>query len=235
MLRQLSRRGRVDAMLKDGLTSGDALSNGLAQILQEKEESADYAHRPVSPAQIAEILKKAPVLPSEQYAALLQYLQLTGRQYRDFRELPHPPNALILPPRAELPLQMHRGDCTFSCQKSHEGNSAIKFYNPYSREYDTGFIELIWRIPLEGAMETFLVVRPHRRLPFLSEADAPFERYPGFMTRIVDAAPLDDTALQIIEPTHIITHLTTFRRPERTYSIPQKTLVICWALNRGRR
>jgi len=40
MLRQLSRRGRVDAMLKDGLTSGDALSNGLAQILQEKEESA---------------------------------------------------------------------------------------------------------------------------------------------------------------------------------------------------
>ena len=64
-------------MLKDGLTSGDTLSNGLAQILQEKEESADYVHRPVSPAQIAEILKKAPVLPSEQYAALLQYLQLT--------------------------------------------------------------------------------------------------------------------------------------------------------------
>ena len=65
-------------MLKDRLTSGDALSNGLAQILQEKEESADYAHRPVSPAQIAEILKKVLVLPSEQYAALLQYLQLTG-------------------------------------------------------------------------------------------------------------------------------------------------------------
>ena len=63
-------------------------------------------------------------------------------------------------------------------------------------------------------METFLVVRPHHRFPFLSEADAPFERYPGFMTRIIDAAPLDDTALQIIEPTHIITHLTTFRHPE---------------------
>ena len=234
MLRQLSCRGCVDAMLKDGLTGGDDSFNGLAQILQEKEEPPDYAHRPVSPAQIAEILKKAPMLPGEQYAALLQYLQYTGRQYRDYRLLPHPPNALILPPRAELPLQMHRGDCTFSCKKSHEGNSAIKFYNPYSREYDTGFIELIWRIPLEGAMETFLVIRPHRRLPFLSEADAPFAGYPGFMTRIVDAAPLDDAALQIIEPTHIITHLTTFRRPEGTYSIPQKTLVICWALNRGR-
>ena len=234
MLRQLSRRGCVDAMIKDGLPGDDALSNGLAEILQEKEKPADYAHSPVSPAQVAAILKNAPILPPEQYIALLQYLQVTGRQYRDYRQLPHPPNTLILPPRAEPPLQMHRGDRTFSCQKSHEGNSAIQFYNPYSREYDTGFIEIIWRIPLEGAMETFLVVRPHRRLPFLSEAEAPFERYPGFLTKVVDAASLDDNALQIIEPTHIITHLTTFRRPEGTYSIPQKTLVICWALNRGR-
>ena len=84
-------------------------------------------------------------------------------------------------------------------------------------------------------MEIFLVVRPHRQLPFLSEADAPFEQYPGFMTKIIDAAPSDDNALVIIKPTHIITHLTTFRRPEGTYSIQQKTLVICWALNRGRR
>jgi hypothetical protein len=235
MLRQLSRQGRVDAMIKDGLPDDDALSTGLTEILQEKKKPADYAPSPVSPAEVAAILKNALILPLEQYTALLQYLQFTGRQYRNYRQLPHPPNSLILPPRAELPLQMHRGDRTFSCQKSHEGNSAIQFYNPYSREYDTGFIEIIWRIPLEDALETFLVVRPHRRLPFLSEAEAPFQQYPGFLTKIVDAAPLGDDALQIIEPTHIITHLTTFRRPERTYSIPQKTLVICWALNRGRR
>ena len=72
-------------------------------------------------------------------------------------------------------------------------------------------------------------------LKFGGMEDAPFERYPGFMTKIVDAAPSDDNALVIIEPTHIITHLTTFQRPEGTYSIQQKTLVICWALNRGRR
>ena len=58
MVCQLSCRGRVDAMLKDGLTGSDASSNGLAQILQGKEESVDYAHMPVTPAQIAEILKK---------------------------------------------------------------------------------------------------------------------------------------------------------------------------------
>jgi len=130
-------------MIKDGLPGDDALSNGLAEILQEKEKPADYAHSPVSPAQVVVILKNTPILPPEQYIALLQYLQFTGRQYRDYHQLPHPPNTLILPPRAELPLQMHRGDCTFSCQKSHEGNSAIQFYNPYSQEYDTGFIEII--------------------------------------------------------------------------------------------
>ena len=79
-------------------------------------------------------------------------------------------------------------------------------------------------------MEIFLVVCPYRWLPFLSEADAPFERYLGFMTKIVDAAPSDDNALVIIEPTHIITHLTTFQHLEGTYSIQQKTLVIFWVL-----
>ena len=82
-------------------------------------------------------------------------------------------------------------------------------------------------------METFLVICPYRQLPFLSEAEAPFQQYPGFLTKIVDAASLDNSMLQIIEPTHIITHLTTFQHPEGTYSISQKTLVICWVLNRG--
>ena len=78
MLRQLSRRGWVDAMLKDGLTGSDAACNGLAQILQGKEESADCAHMPVSPAQIVVILQKAPMLPPEHYTALLKHLQFTG-------------------------------------------------------------------------------------------------------------------------------------------------------------
>jgi len=172
MLHHMSRRGCVDAMLKDGLTSGDSSSGGLAQILQPKEASVDYAPSPVSPGEVAAILKNAPDLPLQHYNALLFYLQSTGRQYR---QVPHPQNALILPPRAERPLQMRRGDCTFSCQRSHEGNSALTFYKPQSQESETGFIELFRRILLEGAMETFLVVRPHLWLPLLSEADAPFQ------------------------------------------------------------
>ena len=166
MLHQMSCRGRVDAVLKDGLTSGDSSSGGLAQILQPKEASVDYAPSPVSPAEVAAILKKAPDLPLCHYNALLFYLQSTGRQYRHLHHVPHPQNAVILPPRAERPLQMRRGDCTFSCQRSHEGNSALTFYKPHSQESESGFIGLFRRTPLEGGMETFLVVRPHLRLPF---------------------------------------------------------------------
>src|SRR5258708_31374351 len=97
MLRQLSRRGRVDAMIKDVLPGDDTLSNGLAEILQEKEKPVDYAPSPVSPAEVAAILKNAPIFLPEHYTTLLQYLQFTGRQYHDYRQLPHPPNTLVLP------------------------------------------------------------------------------------------------------------------------------------------
>lgn len=56
------------------------------------------------------------------------------------------------------------------------------------------------------------------------------------MTRIVDAeASKEDSELVVIEPAHIVTHLTTFHRPAGTYGIDKDILVVCWALNRGRR
>ena len=64
-------------MIKDRLPGNDALSSGLAEILQEKEKSVDYAPSPVSMAKVVAILKNAPIFPPEQYTALLQYLQFT--------------------------------------------------------------------------------------------------------------------------------------------------------------
>jgi hypothetical protein len=219
----------VDALLKDGLDK--MTSNNLAKILKSENDSADCTPTPLNPIQVAEALKKSPKLAEEHYNALLIYLQGTGQQYRAFHALPHPPNALILPQHAKLPLQVHLHDRTFSCQKSHEGNSAIQFYSPYTQEHSTGFIYVIWQVLLEAVMHTFIVVRLHRPLTALEEGQAPFLYYPGFMTRIVDALPSDN--FLIIEPTHIVTHLTTFRRPAGTYGIPKETLIICWALNRG--
>ena len=152
MLRQMSRRAHVDAFLCDGL--GDAASNNLAKILQPVDILANHIPTPLNPVETAAVLKKAPKLAPTDYNALLNYLQSTGRQYQNFNAIPHPPNALILPPHAELPLQVHHHGHTFSCQQSHEGNSAIQFYNPQTQAHDTGFIQVIWRVPLEAYMHT---------------------------------------------------------------------------------
>lgn len=228
MLCQMSRRAHINAALHDvdGPTE-------LANILEPINLSVDAAPVPLSPSEVSNVLKKARDLQGIEYNALLQYLQHTGRPYRSYDNFPHPPNARILPPLAQHPLQFNRGECTFSCEHSHKGNSVIYYYNPLVQAHDTGFIQNIWRIPLEGLMHTFVVVRPHQSLPAHEEAQAPYMHYPGFHVRVVDLQP--SPGLVIIEPKHIITHLTTFKRPAGTYGIGREILVVCRALNRGRR
>jgi hypothetical protein len=227
MLCQMSRQARVDALLH----SENHLKE-LCDILEPGDMAMDDHPVPLQPTEVADILAKAPCLLEVDYNSLLDYLHQTGRLYRAFSDLPHPPNAIILPPQAQHLLQVHRDECTFSCEKSHEGNSAIKFYNPLTQAHDTGFIQNIWRLPLEGIMHTFIRVRSHQSLSTQEERQAPFIHHPGFMVHIVDALPSNN--LSIIEPVHIITHVTTVQRPAGTYGIGRKVLVVCWAPNRGR-
>ena len=79
MLRQMSRRGQVDALLQDGLQDGKM--NGLANILLPVVKISDLSPTPLDSAEIAAVFKKASNLPQDAYDALLVYLQPTGHQY----------------------------------------------------------------------------------------------------------------------------------------------------------
>ncbi len=229
MLRQMSRRSRLAAMLYD-----DNQIEDMANILEPKNATQTNVNVNIGPMEQAEFLKKSHKLTEDEYGALLQYLQDAGQPYRPVYQLPHPANALILPPIIQTPLQVHRDHCTFSCQKSHKVNSGIQFYNPSTQTKDTGFIETIWTLPLDGTLRVFFVVRPHLSLSIDDEKKAPFMHLNSkYSTRIVDDKPADQ--LLIIEMHHIITHLTTFQRPLGTYGINKETLITCWALNRGRK
>jgi hypothetical protein len=231
MLRQHSRRARLEALLHDGTKPG---TKELASILNSSADMPPQSKlTALSPTEAADILAGAPKLDEAEYGELLQYLQHTGHIFRHWNDLPHPPNSTVLPPHATRPLQIHRGEYTFSCQRSHQGNSAVYFYNPLTHTHATGFIELIWQIPLQATLRTFLIIRPHRPLSTQEEEQALFINFPGFRARILDSQPSNE--LIIIELAHILTHLTTFQRPSRTYGIDRETLVVCSALDRGRR
>ncbi len=92
---------------------------------------------------------------------------------------------------------------------------------------------MILQIPIQGYIGTFILVSEHRALDIQEEEQTPYFHYPLFMTRAVDAILSDK--VHVIEPKHIITHLTTYTRPSGTYGINRDILEVCWALNRGRK
>jgi len=132
------------------------------------------------------------------------------------------------------PTQVKYEGRTYSCKKSHVGNSAIQYKNPQTGTLETGFIGNIICAPVDGALRTFIFVNPNKALPPAVENIAPFVRFhPKYQVRIYSA--VQEVVPVVIESRHIITHVSTFQRPPKTYGIDVATLVVCWALNRGRR
>lgn len=233
MIRQMSRRGRIGVAFRE-----DRVLKPLGQILEPSPTSIDGPPMQLSGGEEAVYLQNSSPLDKKDYDKLLRYLERDGRDYRSVHEKKilnqvYP----FLLPYVRKHTEVHIGDRTFSILRSHEGNSAIQFAHPTTERTLTGFIEEIWSTPLRSRIETFFVVRPHRRLSGTEERKAPFADFnEKYGVQIFDGLPTKArNQLLIMQERHIITHLSTFRRPAGTYGIPRGTLVVCWSLNRGRR
>jgi hypothetical protein len=206
----------------------------LANILHPVTSQSDT---PLDGVAVAKFLAKSPSLHAAEYDALLHYLQTTAGQpwWRHYLHLPHPEAAAVLPFTARQPVQVTvDSDRTFSCHRSHEGNSAIQFYNPHNNRLPcTGFIKKIYQIPLHGVIKTFLAISPHQDLLQSEQEKSPYQQYPHLCTKIVDASA--SVNFCIIELKDVITHLTVYKQPKGIFGIHKDILVICWALNRGRK
>lgn len=233
MMRQM---GRV-AHVKAAFTEDESL-RPLGEALEPIATTVDSPMMAMTGKEQAEFLAKGTTkLPLDEYNSLLWYLRQLGRPYfsvyASVRKLVDA-DTLLLPPYVRKRTEVAIGDQTFSIQKSHEGNSAVQFLNPRTNQRDTGNIEEIWTVPLDSTMSTFFIIRPHTRLSEAEEQCAPFASFnTKYATRIVDANPSSQPL--IVEYQHIITHLSTYKRPAGTYGIPRETIVVCWALNRGKR
>lgn len=211
----------------------DNNTSGLSQILDPNPVLKAKAFRPLASSEVAEILAAAEELSLPNYQMLLEYLRSAGQPWRNCEVLPHPLGALVLPPVARQPPDFKLDGHSYSCRYSHPGNSGIQFKHPTNSNILTGFIEAIWEMPLEGHMRTFILVELHKLLPQSLWDHIPFTIMPLFNTTVVDSQDSGD--LCIIEPRHILTHLTVYKRPRGTFGINQELFTICWSLNRGRR
>ncbi|KAF9016539.1 hypothetical protein BDZ89DRAFT_1216320 [Hymenopellis radicata] len=237
MLRQSIRRGRLDALLGDRSFTDPVLEEMTLLLKPENVYAFKTPPQVLSEVEMAKLRKKGAIIEMGHYSFLLQYLRSMGNEYQSaYSTVPHPRGTAILPTTAEQPSQFKFQGKTYSKEISHEGNSHIQFYIPGTTNPETGVIEHIWELPLQGLLHTFLFVRQHKALPASLESKTPYYFAPCslLMSKIVDAAP--SSSIFILEPHHIITHLTVYKRPKGTYKgVARDTLAICWALNRGRR
>ncbi|KAJ7613440.1 hypothetical protein FB45DRAFT_1111935 [Roridomyces roridus] len=207
---------------------------------EEEEDEFDFdipgivqTTQQLSEQEVAKILKQALDLDEEDYGMLLEYQISKGQPWRSFDQMPHPPNSLILPPCALKPKQIQLGDQDFGCFKSNRSTCNIQFRHPVTRAIMTGIIDEIWQIPLERHLQTFIMVQKHKLLSDTLLQKTPFPTFPLFEVTAVHAQHSNEFC--IIEPEHIIAHLTGYQRPKGTFGINKAILVICHAANRGRR
>ncbi|KAK7058235.1 hypothetical protein R3P38DRAFT_2496785 [Favolaschia claudopus] len=229
MLKQMARLTRVLGSLHHD-ESQDSHQKELGDILEPEAHKKSLQSKELDGPELAEYLDEAPLMSEEEYSAIQEYLDSTGRQYRSWKAVPHPENAFILPPRARRPLQFDLEGRTYSCSSSHAGNSLIEFYNQQTQSRFMGYIHTILEIPLDGFTKTFILVHAHQDI---SNHRTPYVNYPRMMCKVVEIQATANTI--ILETQHIITHLVTWKRPAGTYGIDRETLAVCTALNRGLR
>jgi hypothetical protein len=170
------------------------------------------------------------------YNSLVQYLQQsTGQPWCSYEGFAHPPNSLIVPYYAEHHKHLEFEGKRFSCQSSLVGNGSIQYYT--ANRQVTGRIDAIWKLDLHnnGELQTFLWIERHSPLHQHEVMRTPYAYRHALPLHCTVVSLEHSEIYDIIQPQHIITHLTMRRRPKGTYGIGRDFLIVCWGLNRGKK
>jgi hypothetical protein len=190
--------------------------------------------RPKSASSRRQLLRHQKRLEESDYNRILDYLNETEEDlWLSWTAVPYPRFSLVLTTVADHLDQFQHDGHTFSCYRSHPGNSAVQFYRDGRSTIHSGFIDAIWRMNVNGDTHTFLRIETFRKLQDRDIKKAPFHQYRRFQTHVADAQPSGERV--IIEPKMLISHVVVCKRPKWTYGIAREILVINTALNRGRR
>ncbi|KAF7289546.1 hypothetical protein MKEN_01504500 [Mycena kentingensis (nom. inval.)] len=233
MLNMICRRSRLLSYLHHQDFNDPEMAE-LAGILGKATTGYKEPVRELDEDDLALYLAAAPSIERKVYRAILLHLNANGPHYIDVggKVLPDAAHRnMMLPPNAKRLHEYHENGRTYSCHSSHSANSLIEFRLPNSDIITTGIIDSIYEIPLHGFLRKFILVREHKALDMTG---TPYASQPRLKTRLVAVEPYAKRL--VIEPEHIITHLCAWIRPARAYpTMNKKFMVVCSALNRGRK
>ncbi|KAF9037878.1 hypothetical protein BDZ89DRAFT_982584, partial [Hymenopellis radicata] len=234
MLRHVCQQGRLKVQVLSQKSPENSLS-ALADTLYPSKSSGPIELSDHEASKFLQDKNAVILLIDVYYSKLLTYLQsLPGQdQWCSYRLAAQATDyTWVLPKYVKQVHHIEVDEKNFSHSHSHIGNSAIQFCDPQNDQLRyCGFINKIWQLPLHNVVKTFLLVHPYQQLSPADTQRSPYTSRPELCTELVYTAPSELFA--IIEPSHVITHLTTWVRPPGTYGIQQEVQAVCWALNRG--
>jgi hypothetical protein len=234
MLRQICRNGRLSGITHDYIQSNTLFGEALKILFP------DAVADPVAPIQygnteMARHNSKGVTLAPEIYNEILKLVnsESPALVFRHHQNLPHPPDALVLPPLAISIQKIEHNGQGYTTFSSHPGNSSIS-YRCTNGDIDMGFITSIWSQVLQGTKRIFIVVAPHT---FLSAHDAvrsPYSSRTGFLGTLVYSQPTQARSQVLIEQNQIQGHIAFYNRPPGTFGINVGVRVLINSLHRNR-
>ena len=222
MLRTIVRRQRFHAYCQSVSQHGDTR---LSSILQSLVPHVAAIPTCIPTPDKIEMLYKShgDLVPPEIYNALLAYINTNSmEQFRHCANLPH--TGRVLPQIAIKHKWFTHRTRLFGSRSLNPGNSCISFWT--SSGLGSGEIVGIWSHFLDGVMRDFLAVSPHSPLSDEDSARNPYNSFPGFQCTVVYQQSINQTMIIIIEPTHLIGHLTQLIRPPGTFGMSRSICIL---------
>ncbi|KAJ7188522.1 hypothetical protein C8R46DRAFT_1023851 [Mycena filopes] len=213
MLRQICRRGRLLATIKDTAKSAsESLVVKAMQALSPRVRTVSSVVERSAPGEETIFNGSGPVMDNATYELIFRYW-----------------NRTYSPPYIRAAnLRIDQAD------RKHDGNSSISFRHPFTGRKELGFIQSAWAQILQGEKRTFLVVQPHTFLTPTDSEKTPYHTHPQFTCTVGYTAPSRPQAQVLIEPKHIIFHVPYVQRPKGTYEIRHEITLFVDAAQRGR-
>ncbi|KAJ7215446.1 hypothetical protein GGX14DRAFT_608378 [Mycena pura] len=242
MLRQMCRRGRLLAAIKDSTQEVDSKSPVVAamQILSPPGSvDTDLANlQQLPPAEGTAFNGSGVVLADSMYELILEYWNNTySPSYIHKSDLTFDllnSGVKVLPSRAVQLTHFTHKIRLFSPFKKHHGNSSISFRHPSTGQKDMGFIRSIWTQVLEGQKRTFVFVQPHTDTDPVDAAKMPYLTHPRFKCTVKYTNPRHPKSELIVEPRHIISHVAYLPCPQGTFDIQKAITIFVDSLHRNR-